>query len=245
MNCPQYPIIEPPLESHSVTVVTCACNERDNLKPLLSQVEKAFEDLGFRLPMLLIDDGSTDNSESILKELEIQYDFLTVICHSRRFGLTECLKTAIAHTNTDWLYLTPCDLESDPKIDLPLLINGCKPGIDVVAGWRQNRQDGKILASTIANFTCRLTFGLNIHDMNWIKLIRRDLLIMLPLEKVTYAYVLPVLAALGYRIIEIPTPWYSRTAGRSKFGTKRLITSAQSFWKLWWWFYFQYSSQSK
>jgi dolichol-phosphate mannosyltransferase len=230
-------IIVPPTQSHSVTVVTSACNEKANLKPLLLSVEEAFQEIGFTLPMLLIDDGSTDGSDLVLTELEHQYNFLKVICHPQRLGLTNCLKTSIANTDTDWLYLMPADLESDPKTDLPSLLKSCTVGIDAVAGWRQNRQDGKEVASSIANLICRLSFGLKIHDMNWIKLIRRDLLANLALDKVTYAYVLPVLSGLGYHIVEVSTPWHPRRSGSSKFGSKRLVTSAQSFWKLWWWFY--------
>lgn len=230
-------MIDPPLNSHSVTIVTSAFNEKHNLSLLLLSIDKTCRNLGLTLPMLLIDDGSIDSSEEVLVELENQYHFLTVIRHPQRLGLTECLKTAIANTKTDWLYLTPADLESDPSTDLPILLNACESGIDVVAGWRQNRRDGKIWASQIANFACRLSFSLKIHDMNWIKLIRRDILINLPLERVTYAYVLPVLAGLGYNIVEAPTPWYPRRSGTSKFGPKRLIRSAQNFGKLWWWFH--------
>jgi dolichol-phosphate mannosyltransferase len=236
-------IVNPPLQSQSVTIVTAACNEKSNLKPLLLSIEKAFEDLGFTLPMLLIDDGSTDGSDLLLTELENQYDFLQVIRHPQRLGLTDCLKTSLAHTHTDWLYFTPADLESDPKIDLPLLLEGCEMGVDAVAGRRKNRQDGKNVSSAIANWICRLGFGLKIHDMNWIKLVRKDLLATLALDKVTYAYVLPVMAGLGYHIVEVSTPWHPRRSGKSKFGTKRLITSAQSFWKLWWWFYFSQRSK--
>jgi glycosyltransferase involved in cell wall biosynthesis len=230
-------MIASPLESHSVTIVTSAFNEKYNLPSLLSCIDKTFQNLGLTLPMLLIDDGSIDGGEAVIAELENQYDFLTVIRHSQRLGLTECLKTVIANTDTDWLYLTPADLESDPSTDLPILLNACESGIDVVAGWRQNRRDGKTLASTIANLTCRLSFGLKIHDMNWIKLIRRDILVNLPLERVTYAYILPVLAGLGYHIVEAPTPWHPRRFGKSKFSSERLIRSAQNFGKLWWWFY--------
>lgn len=226
----------PPHQTHSVTVVVAARNEEGNLKRLLLALEETFRDLDFTLPVLLIDDGSTDGSCEVLIALKEQYPFLRIITHPYSQSLTGALKTAIANTSSDWLYLSPADLESDPRTDLPLLLKACVSGVDGVAGWRQGRKDGKILASVVANSICRWAFGLKIHDLNWIKLVRRDLLVALPLERVTHAYLLPVLASLGYNIIEVPTPWHPRQAGKSKFNAKRLLPSALQFLQLWWWF---------
>lgn len=228
-----------PLKSHSVTVAIAAFNEEKNLETLLLALHQTFQQLGFSLPVLIIDDGSTDNSLITLRCLQKQYAFLQVLAHPQCQGLTAVLKTMIAYSTTDWIYLSGGDLESDIETDLPLLLESCTAGVDAVAGWRQHRQDGKGLASKMANWACRLSFGLQIHDMNWIKLIRLDLLAALPLERTTHRYLLPVLAGWGYRVIEVPTVWHSRQAGQSKFGHKRLWTSSIAFLKLWLWFQFQ------
>jgi dolichol-phosphate mannosyltransferase len=225
-----------PLQTRSVTIVIAAKNEAGNIQSLLSAIKETFEKLNFTLPVILINDGSTDNSREILEEISPSYKFLRIIHHSRSQGLTQCLQTAILQTDTDWVYMSPADLESDIRIDLPILLENCRIGVDGVAGWRQGRKDGKTFASAIANLTCRLTFGLNIHDMNWIKLVRRDILTTLPLQRVTHAYFLAVLSGLGYKIIECPTPWFYRKAGCSKFGRKRLFTAATKFISLFWWF---------
>lgn len=227
----------PPSQSRSITVVIPAHNEEGNLKPLILALDETFQNLGFTLPVLLIDDGSTDNSRQVLVSLTSQYTFLRVIGHPQNRGVTGVWKTALAHTNTDWIYWGQADLESDFRTDLPLLLNACVSGVDGVAGWRQKRGDGKTFASTLANSTCRLSFGLKIHDMNWIKLVRRDLLAALPLDLVTHRYLLATLAGWGYRITEIPTPWHPRYSGKSKFGRGRLLTSAITFWQVWWWFH--------
>ncbi|MEM9949281.1 MAG: glycosyltransferase family 2 protein, partial [Cyanobacteria bacterium P01_D01_bin.36] len=231
------PSLTAPAISRSVTVVVCARNEAANLAPLFNAIESAFQSLGFELPVLLIDDGSSDDTPATLEQLQPNYPFLTVIRHAPGKGLTQCLKTAITHTDTDWLYFSPADLESDPTTDLPCLLNNCSGEVDAIAGWRQARKDGKTLASTVANQTCNLLFGLNIHDMNWIKLVRRDVLTQLPIEKTSHAYILPIMAALGYHITEVPTAWHARQEGKSKFNSSRLLSSAIKFWRLWWWFY--------
>ncbi|MUG94378.1 glycosyltransferase [Scytonema sp. UIC 10036] len=225
------------IESPSIAVVIPALNEEGNLEKLLLYLEETFLNLGFTLPVVIIDDGSTDRSPEILARLSEQYKFLKVIRHPQRRGVTEVWKTALTYVKTDWIFWGQADLESDPRTDIPLLLlQGYVTGADVVAGWRQKRGDGKIFASKFANFTCRLFFGLKIHDMNWIKLVRRDLLSSLPIEKITHRYLLAILAAQGYYITEVPTPWHNRYSGKSKFGKRRLMTSAIDFVKLWWWF---------
>jgi glycosyltransferase involved in cell wall biosynthesis len=225
----------PPSITNSVTIVIAARNEADNLRPFFFDLEKAFIDLRLTFPVLVINDGSTDHSLPILEELKTKYDFLKVIHHPQSKGLTHVLQTAVNESDTDWIYLSPADLESNPSSDLPLLYHACDQRIDAVAGWRQNRKDGKVFASKVANLTCRLLFGLRINDMNWIKLVRRDLLANLPLERVTHAYFLAVLAKFGYQITEVPTPWYPRKSGKSKFGVKRLLPAALKVLQLWWW----------
>jgi len=225
-----------PLESRSVDIVIPSLNEEGNLERLLHLIDKAFLRLGFTLPVVLIDDGSTDESPKILVVLQQKYDFLTVITHPQRLGVTGVWKTAIANTSNDWILWGQADLESNPELDFPLLLEACTSGVDGVAGWRQNRGDGKTLASKIANMTCSLLFGLKIHDMNWIKLVRRELVASLPMDTVTHRYMLAVLSGLGYRITEIPTPWFPRHSGYSKFGKKRLLSSSRDFVRAFSWF---------
>ena len=221
---------------YSITVVIPCLNEEGNLERLLLNIEETFENMGFSLPVLVVDDGSTDNSYQILKQMSEKYDYLSIIRHPHRRGVTGVWKTALDNVQTDWIFWGQADLESDPRTDLPLLLEACVPGVDAVAGWRQKRGDGKILASQIANSTCSLLFGLKIHDMNWIKLVRRDLLSTLPVETITHRYLLAVLAAQGYNVTEVPTPWHPRHSGTSKFGKKRFLTSAIDFINSWWWF---------
>ncbi len=225
-----------PLESRSVTIVIPCLNEEGNLERLFDLIDKAFLSLGFNLPVVLIDDGSNDTTPSILVQLQQQYDFLRVITHPKRLGVTGVWKTAIANTDSDWILWGQADLESNPELDFPLLLEACTSGVDGVAGWRQNRGDGKTLASKIANMTCSILFGLKIHDMNWIKLVRRELVASLPMDTVTHRYMLAVLSGFGCQITEVATPWYPRHSGQSKFGKKRLISSAIDFTRAFCWF---------
>ncbi|WP_347276416.1 glycosyltransferase family 2 protein [Chroococcidiopsis sp [FACHB-1243]] len=226
-----------PFLSHSVTIVIPCLNEEGSLKKLFQTLDRAFQNLGFTLPVLLIDDGSTDSTPQILTQLCCQYVYLKTIRHPQKRGVTGVWKTAIAHVNTEWVFWGQADLESDFQTDLPLLLEACVPGVDGVAGWRQQRGDGKVMASKFANLACRMFFGLKIHDMNWIKLVRRDILAEIPFNIVTHRYLLAVLAGWGYNITEVFTPWHPRFSGKSKFGRGRLMTSAMSFLRALCWFH--------
>jgi len=196
-----------PFLSHSVTIVIPCLNEEGNLEKLFQTLDRAFQDLGFTLPVILIDDGSTDNTPQVLLRLCAQYPYLKTIRHPHKEGVTRVWKTAIAHVDTEWIFWGQADLESDFQTDLPLLLEACTPGVDGIAGWRHQRSDGKVTASKFANFVCRISFGLQIHDMNWIKLVRRDVLAEIPFNIVTHRYLLAILAGWGYNITEFLTPW--------------------------------------
>jgi len=230
-------LLAPPSLSHSVTIVIPCLNEEGNLEKLFQTLDQAFQNLGFTLPVLLIDDGSTDSTPQILTQLCSQYSYLKTLRHPQKQGVTRVWKTAIANVTTEWVFWGQADLESDFQTDLPLLLEACTPGVDGVAGWRQQRGDGKVMASKFANLACRMSFGLKIHDMNWIKLVRRDILTKVPFDVVTHRYLLAILSGWGYNITEVPTPWHPRFSGQSKFGRGRLVTSAMNFSRTWWWFH--------
>lgn len=227
-----------PLSRGSVTLIIPCMNEEGNLERLFAYINETFQMMGRVLPVVLIDDGSTDRTPEILRELCRTYSFLTVIRHPKNRGVAEVWNTALVHAKTDWLIWGQADLESDPRTDIPTLLEAWQPGVDAIAGWRQGRGDGKLGASTLANRACRLAFGLNIHDMNWTKLVRRDLLAKLPVTLITHRYLLAVLAGQGYKVTEVATPWHPRFSGESKFGRKRLLTSARDFARVLGWFYF-------
>ena len=231
------PALVTPSLSHSVTIVIPCLNEEGNLEKLFQILDRTFQSLGFTLPVLLVDDGSTDDTPQIVVRLCASYPYLKTICHSKRRGVTGVWKTAIAHVDTEWIFWGQADLESNFQTDLPLLLEACVPGVDGVAGWRQQRGDGKVMASKFANLACRMFFGLKIHDMNWIKLVRRDILTEIPFNIVTHRYLLAVLAGWGYNITEVFTPWHPRFSGESKFGRGRLIASGISFLRALCWFH--------
>ena len=220
-----------------VSVLVPARDEAENVPELVARVDRAFTTLGLTEgagELVLVDDGSTDGTGAIADALVASYPFLRVLHHRRNQGLTAALRTGFAAVCGEFILFLPADLESDPETDIPLLLGKLDEGYDVVAGWRQGRKEGKVFASGIYNAVSRWLFGVNAHDMNWIKGFRRDVIENLPpLRSDWHRFLLHIAASQGYRIGEVPTPWQKRRAGRSKFGLGRIPISLLDVLVVW------------
>ena len=152
-----------------VSVLIPARNEVENIPPLMAKVAAGLEALkrrGYAGELVLIDDGSTDGTGELASSLQGQYPFLRLVGHRRNQGLTAALRTGFRHVRGEVIIFLPADLESDPEEDIPKLLDKLNEGYDVVAGWRQGRNDGKVFASGIYNMVSRWLFDIHIHDMN-------------------------------------------------------------------------------
>lgn len=221
----------------AVSVLAPAHNEVGNIAELVARVDRAFAARGLAAgagELVLIDDGSTDGTGPLADELCGAYPCLRVIHHRRNLGLTAALRTGFRAVRGELILFLPADLESDPETDIPLLLDKLAEGYDVVAGWRQGRKEGKVFASGIYNLVSRVLFGLRLHDMNWIKGFRRDVIETLPpLRSDWHRFLLHIAAHQGYCIGEVPTPWHKRRSGRSKFGFSRIPISLLDVLVVW------------
>ena len=157
--------------------------------------------------------------------LAAEYPFLHVIHQRRNRGLTEALKAGFRIVQGDPILFLPADLESDPEEDIPRLLAKMAEGYDVVAGWRQGRRDRKLIASGIYNRVSRMLYGVDAHDMIWIKAFTREVMEDLHLRSDWHRFILMIAAANGYRIGEVKVNFYPRVRGRSKFGFWRIPVS--------------------
>ncbi len=212
-----------------ISVLIPARNEAGNIPTLLDKVAKAFDSptlAGRACELVLIDDGSTDGTGDLAASLVQDYPFLRLLRHRRNRGLTAALRTGFRAVRGELIVFLPADLESDPEEDIPKLLAKLEEGYDVVAGWRQGRDDGKVFASGIYNRVSQRLFPVAVHDMNWIKAFRREVIESLPpLRSDWHRFLLQIAAYQGFRIGEVPTTWYRRQAGRSKFGLGRIPVS--------------------
>ncbi len=208
-----------------VSVVVPAHNEQATVATFVERTAKAFADLGLAWELVYVDDGSTDATAAKVLAAAEQEPRVRLVRQRRNLGLTEALNRGFREAHGELIVFLPADLESDPEIDIPILLGKLGQGYDVVSGWRQGRRDGKRFASRLANFTCRHLFGLDVHDMNWIKAFRREVTDAIALRSQWHRYILVMAHNEGFRIGEVPVPYQARTAGRSKFGLSRLPIS--------------------
>jgi glycosyltransferase involved in cell wall biosynthesis len=208
-----------------VSVVVPAHNEETTVGVFVERTAKAFAQIGRPWELVYVDDGSTDDTAAMVAAIAEVEPRVRLVRQRRNLGLTEALNRGFREARGDVIVFLPADLESDPQVDIPLLLDKLDQGYDVVAGWRQGRRDGKRFASRLANVVCRALFGLDVHDLNWIKAFRREVTDALALRSSWHRYILVMAQNEGFRIGEVKVPYQARQTGRSKFGFSRLPVS--------------------
>lgn len=211
----------------TISVVVPARNEEQTIGQVVERSFQAFQELACFGEVLVVNDGSTDGTAAVLHALQARYPNLRVFTHRRSQGMTTALQRMFAASRGDVVMLIPGDMESDPLLDVPVLYRHLEAAdLDVVAGWRQGRTDGKVFASAIYNRTMRILGGVPVHDGNWIKAMRREVIESLPrLRSDWHRFLLMIAAHQGFRIGEVKTYYRPRPAGSSKFGFSRIPIS--------------------
>lgn len=210
-----------------ISVVVPARNEEATIAQVVERSFQAFAALGRAGEVLVVNDGSTDRTAAVLAQLQQRHDRLRVFTQRRSRGMTAALQQMFSASRGDIVILIPADMESDPLLDVPTLVNFMEAqDLDVAAGWRQERRDNKVLASRIYNFVMTRIGGVKVHDGNWIKAMRRDVVENFPpLRSDWHRFLLMIAAHNGFRIGEVPTFYQPRPAGSSKFGWERIPKS--------------------
>lgn len=210
----------------TISVLIPAHNEAGNVQELIERTARAFAQLDVPGELVFVDDGSSDGTGDQVAALQADYPWLRLIRHRRNLGLTVALQHGFQAVRGEYIFFLPADLESHPDEDIPKLYEKLMAGYDVVSGWRQGRADGKELASAIYNTVSRWLFDVRVHDANWIKAFRREVIEALPpLRSDWHRFLLHIAADQGWRVTETPTKWYPRKSGRSHYGLGRIPIS--------------------
>jgi glycosyltransferase involved in cell wall biosynthesis len=210
-----------PVETLDVSVLVPAKDEADNLPEFLQRCAAALSPAGFSFEVIIVNDGSRDASDRILRELERQYPFLRVVSHRRQRGIADSLRSAGDVARGDIFVFYPADLQYLPE-DIPGLVAPVLEGrADIVTGTKQGKYE-KAFVSNIYNTLCRWLFGVRVTDLNSVKAYRREVMAGVPLRPDWHRYMVVIAAADGYRLTSLPVPLYPRRAGISKFNWKRI-----------------------
>jgi glycosyltransferase involved in cell wall biosynthesis len=201
-------------------------DEEENLRPMHAKIRQSLDELGKTAEVIYVDDGSTDKSLQILREIAAEDERVRVISLRRNYGQTAAMSAGIDAARGEILIPMDADLQNDPK-DIKRLLEKLGEGYDVVSGWRKNRRDKLIsrkIPSQIANKIISIIGGVPLHDYGCsLKAYRRDVLQDVRLYGEMHRFI-PIYAAwAGARVTEIPVDHHARTGGKSKYGISRTI----------------------
>lgn len=209
-----------------LSLVIPAFNEAESLPELMRQIEAAVTPLNIEYEILIIDDGSTDRTFAVCKELKPQYPRLRAFRFRRNYGKSPALSVGFEHARGEFVITMDADLQDDPN-EIPNLIARLEEGWDLVSGWKKKRHDpiGKRLPSKIYNYVTSLMSGIRLHDFNCgLKAYRNEVVKSLNVYGELHRF-LPVLAHWqGFRVTEMVVQHHPRRFGVSKFGFARFFS---------------------
>jgi glycosyltransferase involved in cell wall biosynthesis len=211
-----------------VSVVIPVFNEADNLRELVERVGAALAPTGRRFELLLIDDGSADGSRDLLHELAATRPWLRPLLLIRNYGQSTALQAGFDNAAGEFVVTLDGDLQNDP-IEIPRLLDLLeqRPDVDVVSGWRRQRQDrtwSRKLPSWVANRLISSVTGVRLHDYGCaLKVYRRAILENLRLYGETHRFIAALAVEAGARMIEVPVLHHARVRGQSKYGIDRVF----------------------
>src|SRR5919205_970270 len=201
-------------------------NEEPNLLPLHAKLDEALKSLGRSAEIVYVDDGSTDGSLRILREIVDLDPRVRVVALRRNYGQTAAMAAGIDAARGKVLIPMDADLQNDPA-DISRLLQKLDEGYDVVSGWRKNRKDKMVtrkIPSMIANRLISWIGGVPLHDYGCsLKAYRRESLQDVRLYGEMHRFI-PIYAAwAGAPVTEIPVEHHPRTMGKSKYGLSRTL----------------------
>jgi len=214
------------MDQIEVSVIIPVFNEASSLPELIARTDSTLESNGKSYEILVIDDGSRDETAEVVRELAADHPHLKCIRFRRNYGKAAALSEGFTRALGDFILTIDGDLQDSPE-EIPRLIDALSGETDVVCGWKHRRQDKltRVISSRLFNAGTRLVTGLRLHDMNCgLKGYRRQVVQELNLYGEMHRF-LPVIAnQRGFTISEIRVRHHPRRFGRSRYGASRALS---------------------
>lgn len=225
-----------PEKLKDVSIVVPIYNEVESLPILIEAIATTMQTEQLSYEIICVDDGSTDGSVQLLKELAQTRTDVRAVLLRRNYGQTAAMAAGFNHAQGRAIVSLDSDLQNDP-VDIPRLLAKLEEGYDLVSGWRMQRQDAaltRLLPSKVANWIIGRVTGVKIHDYGCsLKAYRSELLADMNLYGELHRF-LPALAFIeGARITELPVRHHARRFGRSKYGLARTFRVLMDLLTIW------------
>lgn len=210
-----------------ISIVIPLYNEQESLPELVAWIDRVVNGENLTYELIFIDDGSGDDSWSVIEHLKVKYDAIKAIRFRRNYGKSAALYVGFDAAVGDVVITMDADLQDSPD-EIPTMYSMIKnDGYDLVSGWKGKRRDplGKTLPSKFFNATARCVSGIKLHDFNCgLKAYRKKVIKSIEVYGEMHRYI-PILAKkAGFRkITEKVVEHFPRKYGESKFGWERMI----------------------
>ena len=223
-----------PVKNNLVSIVIPAFNEADSIGALHQEVVAVCEREGYDYEIIIVDDGSTDDTEPVVKQLAP----VIYIRLRRNFGQTAAMDCGIKRAKGELILTLDGDGQNDPA-DIPSLIKHLEENrLDIVSGWRINRRDSlmKKFSSRVANFLRSLIIKDGLHDSGCsLKAYRAECFKGISLYGEMHRFIPAILKVKGFSIGELEVNHRPRTTGKTKYGWRRGIKGFIDMISVWFW----------
>jgi len=207
-----------------MSIVIPVFNETENIKPLIIKLSEVLDKTGKNYEIIMVDDGSTDNSFEVMRELCESYKNLRIIRFRRNFGQTAAFSAGFDLARGDIVVTLDADLQNDPA-DIPKLLRELDNGYDIVSGWRKKRFDNFLtrqLPSRIANYIISKFTGVALHDYGCsLKAYRSEVIKNIKLYGEMHRFIPAVASWMGIQVSEVEVNHAPRVSGKSSYGLMR------------------------
>ncbi len=209
-----------------LSVVIPLFNEEENILLLYNELIEVLSSCEEEYEIIFIDDGSSDRSFQLLKELQENDSHVVVVSFRKNFGQTAAMAAGFDYARGDVIITMDGDLQNDPR-DIPKLLEQIAAGNDVVTGWRFDRKDAFInrrLPSIIANKIISKTTGVNLHDYGCtLKAFKREVIKNVKLYGEMHRFIPAIASGMGIEFTEVKVNHRPRRFGSTKYGISRTI----------------------
>lgn len=226
----------------SISAVFPAYNDGGTIASMVAAAWIALNQVTSDYEIIVVNDGSSDYTDTMLNEISVRYPELRVITHPYNQGYGAALRTGFSAASKDWVFYTDGDSQYNP-LELVNLVGALHEGADVVNGYKLTRNDSwmRIVIGRAYHYLVKFLFGIHIRDVDCdFRLIPRRILEEIELKSVSGAICLELVKKIedaGYVFAEVPVNHYSRKYGVSQFFVpwriaRTLYQLADLYWKL-------------
>ena len=221
-----------------LSIVISLFNEEESLRELAKWIEDVMVKEGYAYEIIMVDDGSRDNSWKVVRELAEKNKCIRGISFRRNYGKSAALYEGFKAANGNVVVTMDADLQDSPE-EIPEMYKMItEQGYDIVSGWKQHRQDNKLtknLPSKLYNATARWITGIKLHDMNCgLKAYRKEVVKNIEVYGEMHRYIPYLAKNAGFdKITEKPVHHQKRKYGKSKFGVERFVNGFLDLLSLW------------